>query len=143
MQNDIIRNKLSKIEEYITRLEEIRPSSFEAFKRDWKVQMIAERGLQILVEILIDASNRMIAVKKWGPTSSSSESIRLLALKKVISTEAPYLKMVKFRNFIVHDYDRVNLEIVYGILTRNLDDIRRFRDEILEYEQDRSASKND
>ncbi|MBU4414355.1 MAG: DUF86 domain-containing protein, partial [Proteobacteria bacterium] len=63
-----------------------------------------------------------------------SDSIQLLALKKVISAEEPYLKMVKFRNFIVHNYEKVNNAIVYAILTKSLDDIRKFRDEILNYE---------
>ena len=147
MENDVVRNKLARIEEYIAKLEEIKPASFDAFEKDWKAQMIAERGLQILIEIMIDAANRMIAINGWGPTGSSAESIALLALKKVISSEEPYCKMVKFRNFIVHDYDRIDLAIVYGILTRNLDDIRRFRDELLEkgvrYEQKDSAAKAD
>jgi len=95
--------------------------------------MIAERGLQILIEIIVDVANRLIAIKGWGPTASSADSIRLLALKKVVSSEEPYLKMVRFRNFIVHDYDRVDNVIVYSILTKNLGDIRRFRDEVLNY----------
>lgn len=134
MENGVIQNKLSRVEEYLTKLEQITPDNFEAYNKDWKVQMAAERLLQILIEIIIDTADRLIALKNWGPTVSSSESIRLMALKKVISSEEPYLKMVKFRNFIVHDYERVDNAIVYAILTKSLDDIRRFRDEILDYE---------
>jgi uncharacterized protein YutE (UPF0331/DUF86 family) len=134
MKNGVIQNKLARVEAYITRLQEIIPDGFEDFEKDWKTQMIAERGLQILIEIIIDVANRLIAIKNWGPTTSSADSIRLLVLKKVISSEEPYLKMIKFRNFIVHDYDKVDNEIVYSILTQNMDDIRRFREEILNYE---------
>jgi len=134
MENRVIQNKLSRVEEYLTKLEQITPDNFEAYNKDWKVQMAAERLLQILIEIIIDTADRLIALKNWGPTVSSSESIRLMALKKVISSEEPYLKMVKFRNFIVHDYERADNAIVYAILTKSLDDIRRFRDEILDYE---------
>ena len=134
MQNDVIRNKLSRIEEYLTKIEEVRPDDFEGFQRDWKSQMIAERGLQILMEIIIDVANRLIALKGWGPTASSADSIRLLALKKVISSEEPFLKMIRFRNFIVHDYDKVDHAIVYSILKNNLDDIRKFRDQVSSYE---------
>ena len=95
--------------------------------------MIAERGLQILIEIIIDVANRLIATKNWGPTTSSADSVRLLAAKKVISSEEPYLKMIKSRDFIVHDYDNVDNAIVYSILTENLGDIRTFRDEVLKY----------
>jgi len=134
MKNGVIQNKLARVEAYITRLQEIIPDVFEDFEKDWKTQMIAERGLQILIEIIIDVANRLIAIKNWGPTTSSADSIRLLVLKKVISSEEPYLRMIKFRNFIVHDYDKVDNEVVYSILTQNLDDIRRFREEMLNYE---------
>jgi len=134
MENGVIKNKLARIEEYLTKLQKITPSAFEEFKNDWRTQMIAERGLQILIEIIIDVANRLIAIKNWGPTTSSADSIRLLALKKVISSEEPYLKMTRFRNFIIHDYDKIDREIVYSILTKNMDDIKRFRDEVLEYE---------
>ena len=133
MQNNVIQNKLSRIETYLARLEEIGTASFVAFQEDWRSQMLAERGLQILIEIMIDVAQRLIALNHWGPVSSAAESIRLLVAKKVISSEEPYLKMVKFRNFIVHDYDRVDVAIVYGLLHHNLDDIRRFRDEIMRY----------
>ena len=134
MNNAVIQNKLSRIEEYLTKLESVTPAELIAYEKEWKTQMIAERGLQLLIEIMIDVANRLIAVKNWGPTTSSADSIRLLALKKVISSEEPYLKMIKFRNFIVHNYDKVDNRIVYSILTKNLDDIRRFREEVLNYE---------
>lgn len=134
MQNGVIQNKLARIEVYLTKLQEIIPDGFKEFEKDWKTQMIAERGLQILIEIIIDVANRLIAINNWGLTTSSADSIRLLVLKKVISSEEPYLKMIKFRNFIVHDYDKVDNAIVYSILTENLGDIRKFREEILNYE---------
>lgn len=134
MQNEVIQNKLARMEEYLTKLQEITPGEFKEYEKDWKGQMIAERGLQILIEIISDVANRLIAINNWGPITSSSDAIRLLALKKVISSEEPYLKIIRFRNFIVHDYDRVDHAIVYSILTKNLHDIRRFRDEVLSYE---------
>jgi len=134
MKNGVIINKLSRVEIYLTRLEQIIPRSFEEYEKDWKAQMIAERILQILIEIIIDTANRIIALHNWGPVTSSSDAIRLLAEKGVIPSEGPYDRMVRFRNFIVHAYDKVDSEIVYSILRNDLEDIRKFRDRILEYE---------
>ena len=133
MLNGVITNKLARIEEYLTKLEEITPPTFDQYQHDWKSQMIAERGLQVVIEIMIDVANRLIATKNWGPTTSSADSIRLLALKKIIAAEEPYNKMVRFRNFVVHDYDKVDHAIVYSILTQHLNDIRTFRDDILKH----------
>lgn len=42
-------------------------------------------------------------------------------------------KMAKFRNIIVHDYARIDPEIVVGILHRKVDDFRKFSKEILQF----------
>lgn len=131
MENGIILNKLAQIEPYLARLEQVLPASFQDFEQDWKAQMIIERGLQVLIEIMIDVANRIIALNGWGPTTSSADAIRLLSLKKILSSDQPYLKMIQFRNFIVHGYDKVDLTVVYAIVTRNLPDVRRFKDEII------------
>lgn len=42
-------------------------------------------------------------------------------------------KMAKFRNIIVHDYVRIDPEIVVGILHKHADDFRRFSREIIQF----------
>ena len=41
--------------------------------------------------------------------------------------------MSKFRNIVVHDYARIDPEIVIGILKKNLGDFKQFAKEILKY----------
>ena len=48
------------------------------------------------------------------------------------------IKMAKFRNIVVHDYARIDPEIVIGILKKNLGDFKRFAKEVLQF-VDRSA----
>jgi len=43
--------------------------------------------------------------------------------------------MIRFRNFIVHRYERVDVEILANMVNRYLADFERFRDEILAYVQ--------
>jgi uncharacterized protein YutE (UPF0331/DUF86 family) len=42
-------------------------------------------------------------------------------------------KMAKFRNIIVHDYARIEPEVVVGILRKDVEDRKRFSREILLY----------
>ncbi|HSM58361.1 MAG TPA: HepT-like ribonuclease domain-containing protein [Candidatus Sulfomarinibacteraceae bacterium] len=44
-------------------------------------------------------------------------------------------KMVQFRNFIVHRYERVDVAILADLVNRQLDDFDQFRQEILDYVQ--------
>ena len=41
--------------------------------------------------------------------------------------------MVRFRNFIVHRYERIDVEILAAVVNRQLPDFEQFRDEILAY----------
>jgi len=47
-----------------------------------------------------------------------------------------FKKMAQFRNVIVHDYVRIDPEILHGILRRNIKDLRLFgrmvRDQFLQ-----------
>ena len=40
-------------------------------------------------------------------------------------------KISKFRNVIVHNYDRVDAEIVVDILRNQIDDFNKYRDAII------------
>ena len=42
-------------------------------------------------------------------------------------------KMAKFRNIIVHDYARIEPEVVVGILRKDVEDLKCFSREILLY----------
>jgi len=48
----------------------------------------------------------------------------------IVASAERYHPLVRFRNFIVHRYEDVDLSIVYGILTRHLDDFQEFEREI-------------
>ncbi|MBM3145311.1 MAG: DUF86 domain-containing protein [Chloroflexi bacterium] len=40
---------------------------------------------------------------------------------------------INFRNFIVHRYERVDDEVLVGMVNRRLSDFEKFRSEILAY----------
>jgi len=49
-------------------------------------------------------------------------------------------KMAKFRNIVVHHYDKVDAEIVVGILKKDLKDLSGFRDAIVSFLKTEKAS---
>jgi uncharacterized protein YutE (UPF0331/DUF86 family) len=46
---------------------------------------------------------------------------------------AVYRKMVQFRNFIVHRYEKVEMSILVEMVNRRLPDFERFHDQVLAY----------
>ncbi|MGB5684195.1 MAG: DUF86 domain-containing protein, partial [Candidatus Electrothrix sp.] len=102
-------------------------------QNDWLVRRAVERDLQILVEVVIDVCHRLISGTGVTPASSAIEAVKKCVRLGVLSSEEPFRQMVQFRNFIVHRYERVDPEILVGIVNKHLKDFRLFQEEVLRY----------
>jgi len=129
----LILRKLSALEEYFKQLSEYRSISTDQYEKDWRSQRIIERTLQMMVETCIDIAGHIIADMKFRVPISYADSFHVLAENGIVddSLSESLEKMAKFRNVVVHDYDRVDKEIVIGILRKNLDDFTKFKDAIV------------
>lgn len=129
--NGVIQRKLALLDKHLLNLRnEFKGVSLKDFRESWVLQRMAERVLQVMIEICIDVAERIIALKGAGPAATGSEAIEKLAALDVIQSAQPYVEMVRFRNLIVHRYEEIDPEILYSIVSKKLDDFRRFRDEI-------------
>ena len=125
--NGIIQKKLALLTEYLVKLRiELTDIKFSQFNDNWAMQRMTERSLQVMVEIIIDISERIIAIENAGPVASAGQAIEKLVELKVIATCDPYVDMVKFRNLIVHRYEIIESELLYTIASNKLTDFERF-----------------
>ena len=127
--NGVIEAKLRVIEEKLSEIESWHIDSFAVFDASSLLQNAVERALQVMIEAVIDTGERILAVEKEPPASSAGIIHRLQELG-VISDSKDYVDMVRFRNFIVHRYEKIDLEIVYTILKNKLKVFRTFVDEV-------------
>jgi uncharacterized protein YutE (UPF0331/DUF86 family) len=86
--------------------------------------------LQVAVEVMIDVSERILALEKITPKDSASENIEKLQKMKIISTLPEYVNMLKFRNLIVHRYEKIDPEIGYSIIQNKLPLFESFIEDI-------------
>ena len=129
--NGIVQRKLALLDRYLLELHgNLKDVDFAGFRDNWAMQRMSERVLQVMVELVIDIAERVIAIEKAGPVASSAEAIEKLVELGVIKSAEPYAKMVRFRNFIVHQYEEIDPAIIFDIAKNRLDDFRLFRDEI-------------
>ena len=91
---------------------------------------MAERALQVSIEIVIDIAERLIALAGAGPVATAGDAIRKCVDLGYLKSEHPYQAMVRFRNFVVHQYEQIDPEITYTLATQKLSDFRAFRKEI-------------
>ena len=86
--------------------------------------------MTVCVEIMIDVSERILALKKKPPKNTSIENFIALEKIKVIESHEKYADMIRFRDFVVHRYENIDTQILFSIITKRLDDFSAFADEI-------------
>ena len=130
----LILRKLSEIDEYYTQGREYSDLTVALYSRDWKIQRIVERTLQMMIESCVDVAGHIISDKGWGVPKSYADSFKILHESGVIPIDLyeALAKMAKFRNVFVHHNEKVDAEIVVGILKLNLTDFQHYRDAIID-----------
>ena len=111
--NGIIERKLRIIEENISEIKSWEIKSLEQLKNSSLLQKATERALQVSVEVMIDVSERILSLKNIAPSNTSVENMEKLVDLGIIKTMEDYADMIKFRNFIVHRYEKIDIEIIY------------------------------
>lgn len=127
---DIVRKKLEIIDDEINFLKEIQKLSINEFQNDLRNLKSTCRSLQNAIQALIDLGNHIISSLNLGKPEIYEDITSLLFENKVITKsfkekfiQFKFIYMIKFRNFLVHEYDRVNPLRIYKILKENIDDI--------------------
>jgi uncharacterized protein YutE (UPF0331/DUF86 family) len=129
----LILRKLAELEEYLEQIREFSLISADEYTGDWKTRRIVERTLQIMIELCIDIAGHIISDRKLRVPVSYADTFKSLAEAGLIAPQISDVleKMAKFRNIIVHQYEKVDTEIVIMILRKHLDDFLLFRDTVL------------
>ena len=131
--NGVIAQKLNTLEKVLGELRSLGEASVKDIQEDWRTRRAVERDLQILVEIVLDICQRIISISGASPATTGQEAIERCVQIGVLADGERYRKIVQFRNFVVHRYEQVDVEILAGILQNNLGDFEHFRSEVLDY----------
>jgi len=132
MVDDVVFNKVAIIERCIRRIQEEYQGNFLNLENYTKQDSII-LNIQRSCEASIDLAMHLVASEALGIPQSSREAFDILQQAGIINGHlSQKLKaMVGFRNIAVHNYQTVNLEIVQGIIEKNLTDLLEFGQLIL------------
>jgi uncharacterized protein YutE (UPF0331/DUF86 family) len=127
MTADVALGKLATIERCLGRIRAVTQGD-PARVEDLDVEEIVVLNLQRAIQATIGLSSHLILGRGWGLPDSLKAHFQILADQKVVSPElATHLRaMVGFRNIAVHDYDRLDREILKGILRDRLGELEAF-----------------
>ena len=129
----LILRKLAELEEYLGQVKEYASITADRYSKDWKAQRIVERTLQMMIETCADVAGHIISDKGYRVPATYADTFRVLYENGILNKDLfeTMEKMAKFRNIIVHHYDKVDTEIVIGILKKDLKDFSAYKDAII------------
>lgn len=132
MGNDIILNKIETIERCLERIKEVYDNNPNNIK-NFTLQDSMILNLQRAIEATIDIAMYLVSERKLGLPQSSRDAFDILQENGLISDEL-LLKinnMIGFRNIAVHNYQKLNIEVLNNIIEIHLNDFNEFIDIIL------------
>lgn len=134
VNRSIISRKVISIEEHLRRVKELPLTSLDVFKKDTNIQDILLFNLTQAIQNCIDIAAHIVSDEGWGVPGTQSEMFDILAGKGVISIEHAerFVAVVGFRNRVIHEYEKLNLDIVYKAWQERIRDIEEFAFAVVE-----------
>lgn len=125
--------KVAELDGYLGELDSIRPTDREEYDEIEK-KRACERLLQISIETVISICQLFVVGLQLGLPSEENDLFEKLARAGIVSPDLAKILygMKGFRNILVHEYGKVDDDLVFLFLTRRTADFLVFRKEILE-----------
>lgn len=128
MADDVVLNKTAIIERCLKRIGEEYTGRESEFASNLTRQDAILLNLLRAREAAIDLAMHLVRIRRLGLPQESREAFRLLQDNGVLDAETAVRMqaMVGFRNIAVHNYQKLDLDIVRSILETRLGDFRKF-----------------
>lgn len=126
--DDVIMNKIAVINKCLRRINEEYVDHEDEVSYNYTKQDSIILNLQRACEASLDLGTRVIRMNNLGIPQTSRDVFVLLEEAQIIPSELSkkLQAMIGFRNIAVHDYQKLNLDIVHSIIQNNLSDFESF-----------------
>ena len=132
---DLIRDKLTEIEDSIELVRSHLPQNFEEFSRLGLVKDGIYKRIEFAVEIVIDICAIINSDLRLEMPESEEGIVESLAKNGILTEEMTdkIRRMKGFGNIVVHRYGKIDDRVAFSILRDNIDDFDEFIDAIEEF----------
>jgi uncharacterized protein YutE (UPF0331/DUF86 family) len=133
IDKDILLSKADRVHRHVKRVKEKRPATLKEFLSSLDLQEIILFNVQMAIQHCIDIASHVISDEGLGLPGSTNEMFYTLQENGYIPEDVAdkMVAAVGFRNLVVHEYTRVDLEEVYRISQENVDDLIEFLQPLL------------
>jgi uncharacterized protein YutE (UPF0331/DUF86 family) len=126
VDEEVIRLRLSRLEESLKKLSEIAGAPEGEYLSSWRLRDLAERNLEVAAQSCLDIGNHLISSRGLRAPQGYADVFRVLL--DAGSVEAGLAgemgKLAGLRNILVHEY----LEVDHRLVHRRIQDLSPFRD---------------
>ncbi|HBR28238.1 MAG TPA: DUF86 domain-containing protein [Firmicutes bacterium] len=130
----LILEKLKELDRYLKQLERYKGITAAELEIDLDKSWIVERGLHLSIQILLDIGNHILAAEGITVERYADIFMGLAELQVFPLLFAEKIRgMAGFRNILVHEYARIDLNKLVEVLNTSLSDLREYARYIMVY----------
>ena len=128
VDHDLIIAKAAAVKKHIKRIAHKRGTRLEAFKNDIDRQDIVLFNLQMAIQNCVDIAAHIVGDEGFGVPDNTTELFYLLEENGYLPREIAekMARAVGFRNLMVHEYARIDIEQVYVFANENTNDLNGY-----------------
>ena len=132
---EVIVEKLLKLQEYIEQVERIKPDSYKAYISEITVKYSVERLMMLVVEIALGINNTILSNNDKPPAPDYFNSFIEVAECGVFdgAFAISIAPSTGLRNRLVHEYEKVNDEIVFNSINKFITLYKKYISMIFKY----------
>jgi uncharacterized protein YutE (UPF0331/DUF86 family) len=128
VDKELLSRKVSRLRSYIEVLKGAEDINWEKYQSDLRVKAFVERYLHLAIEEVIDIANHLVSFYRWREPTGYRDLFTILKEHGITDEEhlSAFQNMASFRNMLVHRYETIDDELVFGIFKKRLDDFELF-----------------
>jgi len=128
VDKDLILAKAGSVKSHLNRVIEKRNVDLDSFIKDIDRQESILFNIQTAVQNCIDIAAHIISEESFGVPGSITEMLYILEKNGYLDNDLTQkmVKAVGFRNLIVHEYGKIELEQAYEIAQNDINDLNEY-----------------
>jgi uncharacterized protein YutE (UPF0331/DUF86 family) len=128
VDKDIVLAKAGSVKRHLSRIVEKRNIDLETFKKDIDCQESILFNLQMAIQSCIDLAAHIISEEGLGVPGSTSEMFYTLEENGYLAADITekMVKAVSFRNLLVHEYGKIELDQVFEVAQKDIQDLNEY-----------------
>ena len=132
----VIGEKLISLNRCLERIKLHTPTSVETLQNNFDAQDIISLNIQRAVQISVDIAAHILAEQLHEQTPTMAETFLALSRHGLLDSQlaSRLAKAVGFRNIAVHEYNTLDMNILYSIITKEISCFDEFAAVVLRIE---------